>query len=257
MLSAHDQGRWRKLTEGYKTAVSERDAAVKERDDLRVPAEQYGKITAYMDQFGITADDMVVAYDLIARMKTDPFSALERLEPIYQELRKRAGHTLPDDLARKVDEGYMDEASARELAQARVRANLAAAESQRANGQVNAVAANTVVERNRSAAASWESAVIAKDPDFERKRVMVQDAARAILAQEGQPKTPEDAVRVLDRAYQRVNNALGGFAPRPGATLRQPSSASSPSPNNVAPAPPKSLREAAQQGLEGRYRFNQ
>src|SRR5262249_50837364 len=75
MLSAHDQGRWKKLTDGYKTAISERDAAFKERDDLRGPAEQYGKITAYMDQFGITADDMVVAYDLIARMKTDPFSA--------------------------------------------------------------------------------------------------------------------------------------------------------------------------------------
>src|SRR5882672_1803592 len=246
----NDHPRWKKLTADYQTAS-------KQVEELRAPAEQYGKITAYMDQFGITADDMVVAYDLIARMKTDPLSALERLEPIYRELQKRAGHTLPDDLAEKVDQGFMDEQSARELAQARVRARLSDEAASRASKTTEATVASTAVERNRGAAATWESSIIARDPDFERKRPMVQDAARAILAQEGQPRTPEAAVSVLDRAYKRVNDVLAGYAPRPAATPRQPSSASSPSPNNVAPPPPKNLREAAQQGLEGRYRFNQ
>lgn len=243
----NDHPRWKKVT-GQLADVT------RERDDLRVPAEQYGKVLEYMDTFGITTDDMVVAYDLIARMKTDPFSALERLTPIYEELQRRAGATLPDDLAKRVDEGYLDENSARELAQARVRAKLSDDAAARATTRVEQTHVGTMVERNRGAAASWEAQVIAKDPDFERKRPAVQDAAKAILAAEGQPRTPEDAVKVLERAYARVNHFVNGYAPKPSATPRTPSSAASSS-TSVAPPPPKTLREAAAQGLTGTYRF--
>lgn len=246
-LSTKAQARFHDLTSKLRSA----DEQV---GQLRGPAEQYGKITAFMDQFALTTDDMVVAYDITARMKHDPVSAFEKLTPIYNELARRAGAVLPDDLKEKVRTGFIDEKTARELAKTRAEKDIGTERLKRAEelrGRETMVSMNSTIQ---SAVADWDTQQVSKDPDFERKRPLVEHTARSIMAKEGRAKNPDAAVDVLQRALKMVNDNLVHFTPRPQATPRLPSSAGNPATSQVA-AEPKSLAEAALQGLRGTYKF--
>src|SRR5262245_46975829 len=61
----NDHPRWKKLQRDFTTATGQVKA-------LTPRAEQYDKITAYMDQFGLTSEDVAMAYDILAKMKTNP-----------------------------------------------------------------------------------------------------------------------------------------------------------------------------------------
>ena len=52
-------------------------------------------------------------------MKSKPEEAVIALQPYLQQLALATGQTLPDDIRSKVDDGYMDEETGRELAQVR------------------------------------------------------------------------------------------------------------------------------------------
>jgi hypothetical protein len=230
-----------------------KDAAAAQ-ESLKGPAEQYGKIEAFMHKFELTTDDMVMAYDIVARMKHDPVSAFEKLTPIYQELARRAGIVIPDDLRQRVQQGLIDEKSARELAQARAHKQLAEDKAKRADGNLTQA---TLTQRNvtiQNAVADWDTAQASKDPDFERLRPMVEDAARAIMAKEGKATDPDAALVVLDRALKMVKDRLQPFRTPPTATPRVPTAAGNPATGQVA-AEPKSLLDAVRQAAAGTYRF--
>jgi len=246
-LSTKAQARFHDLTSKLRSA--DEQAA-----GFKAPAEQYHKITAFMDQFNLTTDDMVMAYDIVARMKNDPVSAFQKLTPLYQELARRAGAMIPDDLKEKVTQGFMDEKTAREVAKTRADKTLADERLKRAeerHGRDTMVSTNANIQQ---AVADWDTQQVSKDPDFERKRPLVEHTARSIMAKEGRAKDPDAAVDVLARALKAVNDNLTHFTPKPQATPRVPASAGNPATSSVA-VEPKSLREAAMQGLKGTYKF--
>jgi hypothetical protein len=246
-LSDKAKARFQDLTSKLRVA----DERVKE---FQGPAEQFGKITAFMDQFGLTTEDMVIAYEITARMKHDPVSALEKLTPIYQELQRRAGAVIPDDLKEKIRTGFIDEATAREVAKTRAEKQLADARLQRAqevHGRETMVSRNATIQQ---AVADWDTQQVSKDPDFERKRPLVEHTARSIMAKEGRATTPDAAIEVLQRALKAVDENIARFRPQPQPTPRTPASAGNPATSQVA-TEPKSLREAAFQGLRGTYNF--
>src|SRR5262249_27911944 len=137
-LSDKAKARFQDLTSKLRVA----DERVKE---FQGPAEQFGKIMGFMDQFGLTTEDMVIAYEITARMKHDPVSALEKLTPIYQELQRRAGAVIPDDLKEKIRTGFIDEATAREVAKTRAEKAMSDDRLRRANEQHGR---ETMVSRN-------------------------------------------------------------------------------------------------------------
>ena len=71
------------------------------------------------DPFRLDAGGIHARLELTALMKADPFKALEAVTPIYQELQRRAGATLPEDLESAVQTGEITEDRARELARLR------------------------------------------------------------------------------------------------------------------------------------------
>jgi hypothetical protein len=230
-------------------------AADEQITELKGPADQYGKIMQFMDQFGLTTDDMVIAYEITARMKHDPVSAFEKLTPIYQKLAERAGYVIPDDLVQKIKTGFIDEATARDVARTRAEKLLADERIKRAEelrGRETMVSLNTTIQQ---AVADWDTTQISKDPDFERKRPLVEHAARSIMAKEGRAKDPDAAINVLQRALKAVNDGIAHFRPPVAPTPRMPNGAGNPATSQVA-AEPKSLAEAAMQGLKGTYNFN-
>jgi hypothetical protein len=95
----------------------------------------------------------------------------------------------------------------------------------------------------QQAVGSWESTIRKSDPDFDRKKQSLQDAAYAVIAQRGFPQSPEQAVEWAKEAYARVNKTLREFAPRPVATKPTPGNGSSGNRSGLSPAP-ASLEEA-------------
>src|SRR5262249_26359418 len=106
----------------------------------------------------------------------------------------------------------------------------------------------------QQAVADWDTQQVSKDPDFERKRPLVEHTARSIMAKEGRAATPDAAIEVLERALKAVNGHVAAFQPKPQATPRTPPRPGNPATSQVA-AEPKSLAEAAMQGLRGTYKF--
>jgi hypothetical protein len=243
----NEHPRWKKLTRDFEHAT----ATIKK---LGPDADQYQKIVTYMETFDLTPDDVATAYDITAKLKHNPQLAYQALKPIWDELCMRVGETLPDDLAQRVKQGFLDDASARELARQRAATTTAANEATRQAQQATRGQQSQVHQAIQGAVARWDAQQTAKNPDFLRLRPFVEDAARSIMARDGKAKSPDEAVAVLEKAMKHVTERLQPFrAPNAnGSTPRQPV-AGSPSTGVAAPEP-KSLREAAQLGLEGRYR---
>ena len=56
---------------------------------------------------------------IMALVKNNPIEAFDALKPVVDSLALQAGKVLPDDLKSKVDDGYMDQETANELAKTR------------------------------------------------------------------------------------------------------------------------------------------
>lgn len=245
----NEHPRWKKLTRDFEAATAQVKA-------LAPRAQQYDKITSYMDTFELSADDVAVAYDITAKLKHNPQLAFQALKPIWDELCARVGEVLPADLQARVQNGFLSADDAKELARARAATQTA---TQLANREVQLSQRGEVTRMGQavqSAVARWDAQQVAKSADFVRLRPFVEGAARSIMAKEGMASTPDEAVLVLDRAFKQVTEGLQPLRPAAsgpnGSTPRQPVAGAV---TTAAAAPePKSLREAAQLGLEGRYR---
>ena len=238
--------RWKRTLDRTRTELSA--AAPK--------ADQFDKIQNYMDQFHLTSDQVALGFDVMAKLNTNPQLAYSALKPIMDELEQRLGVKLSPDLQQRVEKGLVDPTTAAELARQRGLNQFTEEDRQRAIADQQRQQQAQNVGAIQRAVSSWESQKAEKDPDFARKLELVEDTARAIMAKEGRANTPQAAVAVLDRALTLVEARLNPFRANGHATLRQPASTGAPA-TTVAPAVPNDIREAAMQGLNGTYRFQQ
>lgn len=229
---------------------------IQERNELRPQAAQLRQITNFMEFHGLAPDEIGEGFEVMALLKSGQpdqlRKALEWFEPRVQQLRESLGVVLPADLQERVDGGLLDEETAKELAeqratnalhnrQAKVREDTAAevASSERTQAQAQAVA--TAVQK-------WEDGIKASDPDYAKKAEMVQSTALAMATTGGHPRTPEDAVALAQRAYDKVTDTFRGIAPKP-----QPKDTTTPagtSARSTTPAP-TSLRAAIEAAVGG------
>ena len=216
----------------YKPKVRKRiEGLLSERRDLREqvqglsgPAEQYSKITGYMETYGLSPEDVATAFTLTALFKNDPARAREELMKRVEALDEVIGNKLPDDLKKKVEDGFLDEDTAREVSRARA----AAAQERRKreyveqkteldNQQQAALAIQSTVKQ---AVTGWQQSKMQTDPEFSQKAELLDKYVRAMVAQQGQPKTAEQALQMAEHAYAQVNAVVGKF--RPAAPPPQP-----------------------------------
>lgn len=169
------------------------------------------------------------------------------MEPYWVAVNQGLGEILPDDIKRQVDEGLVDESVARELARTqaenqRLRNTLGETSRER-DERVQAEARMTIAQ----ATTDWETEVRAKDPDYSAKADTVREFAKAIIAERGLPRTPQEARAWSQEALDKVNKTFARFRPAPEPTRRSPTGVQVSTP--VAPEP-KSLAEAIQMGLQ-------
>jgi hypothetical protein len=211
----------------------------RQRDGFRTEAEEYRKISGYMQEHGLTPDEVAQGFVIMGMMKSNPAQARELLGRHMRTLDQFAGEVLPEDLQTRVNGGGLDRESARELAL--MRNQKAFAQQQ----QLELAEREAGVSKGRVVTA-WERNIQTRDPDYAAKQKLVADRAQ-VLMREWNPQTPQEALAVVQQAYDEVSEHLKAFLPRRAPARSTSSSASS---MNARPEP-TSLLEAARQALEG------
>ena len=182
---------------------------IRERNELKGRATQYDQIVDFMEQNKLSAEEVAQGFKLMAMMKVgDPAAAYEELRKVTENLAIAAGHQLPEHLARKVEEGYVDQDTAKDMWREQYRAQrealLAEQENQRYRQQQASSHVNTMAET----VTAWEESVRESDPDYDLKADMIDDRVRALVAERGRPRTADEALGYAQEAYQVVSNRL-------------------------------------------------
>lgn len=219
---------------------------------LEPDANQWRAVTRYMDETGLSTEDVADALQLHALMKADPVKGREALATILAAMDKNLGNVLADDLKAKVDTGELTEDAALELSRARSAAaraeGRATAVTTRATKQDQDNAHRQMVNDIRSGIGTWEAEAMKTDPDFEKKRGSIGIMVRNILHARGQPyQSAQDALDVVKQAYALANDFIKQLTPGPSPRAGSLDSGGSRRVANTAP--PKTLFEALNRAL--------
>lgn len=250
-----------KVQKRIRKLLSQRNEFRREAETHREDASHYRNIRQFMSENGLQDGEVAELFEVGRLLKSNDVASYEKaldiVLPLAQQLLEWTGRSVPSDLREKVDSGDLTEDAARDLARARTRAATAERRAEAAtrivdtqSTQQQTVQLQTAV---KSAVAAWEQQVRISDPDFGLKADAMRDAAVALVAARGTPKTPEDAVAYAKEAYQRVSTWFSKAQPKPQATRPQPSGGQNGNRSGLAPAP-QSLADAIKGALSATTR---
>jgi hypothetical protein len=220
---------------------------------LRPVAQIGSEIETFAKQNKLTGDDVAGTLRMAAMLRAGDYASFYKaVAPFVRTAQEYLGVVLPKDLTDRVRAGHMTEAAAREFARQRY-------DHQRSQVELRETAQETQVSQVRAVQADVQRAVTnfelrlsANDPDYKAKAPSVRRAAQAMLFERGgKISNVQEALEITKNAYEEVNRQMRSIAPRPSATPKQPNGATQ---TSSARAAPKSLMEAAIQGLENARR---
>lgn len=235
------------------------EAKDQEIQALKPEAESYRKVTDFMRENNLTAQDAGGALRLAGLIQSDPAAAFEELRPIMVELAQKTGALLPQDLQEDVRLGKITQQRAQELARARAQQTLAEGRAKQTETQSRERAQQEQAERERQQQANHLRAMATagdelaaaraqSDPDWKSKEPLVVDKLKLDIAENGVPKDRADLEKRFTKIVTDVTAYLagvGGAKPKP--TEKPTASASSP--GSDSRAAPASAHEAVLRAL--------
>lgn len=233
--------------------LDEKKADLREIEDLKPQAQQFQQMARFVQDAGLSVDEVNRGFDAMRNLKQDPLKAYEQIKPIFLQLQQMVGEVLPEDLVQEVSQGRLTEAHARELALARTRTTLATQRVQTFEQQNQQRQEVEAFESRRNAAAGsvseWERTKSKSDPDWKLKQSRVTELIELDLhrRQKSDPNffpSSDEAVSMAEAALKKVNEEMKRFNPRPKAVNAVTDVASTRS-----TAKPANMLEAAKQGL--------
>jgi hypothetical protein len=226
--------------------------------DAVVPeVEGFRRLVGFVNQNGLSTQEVNTGLGIMAAMKNDPERCLEMLTPYYEQLLTVTGRgSLPPELQKAVDDGEITEQHARRLAAAEATKGIATKRVEHVTTQTaeerEAAARHTHTVSTQNAMNAWETRMLTADPDYNRIRQMFQREVRTrVLEGSFQPKTPQDVAGLLDAALADFKKAAGVL--RPAATQTReltPVRHTNGSGGHTAPKP-SSFAEAVKLGVAG------
>jgi len=185
---------------------------VRERNDLRGPAQEWAKVTKYMDDTGLSPAEAANGVTIMGLAKLNPIEAFKQVAPWFKTLAIAAGEILPDDLAARVQKGELPKDVAFEMSRLQ-----AATKSQQVQQQFNAQRGERQQQTEAdkaltTAAAVWENDRQLKDPNFAAKAPRIMEKLAFFHATEGKPRDVAGVKAQLKRAYDAVNKEIGPVA---------------------------------------------
>lgn len=234
-----------------RTLVSERNAARSEIESYKQSAQAYETIVERVKGTGASAQQVDQAVEMLRAINSDPARAFQMLQPIYQQLEQFVGNRLPSDLQERVDGGYIDEDSAKELARLRNANQFTEQRHQQFQQSVQQSqqeqSLNGLKQAIGKASTDWDSDWKANDPDYQRKMPLVMAEIKAQIAERGGIQSPQEAIAIANKALSNVNEALQGIIPAKREVKTVTGGFSS---GNAAPKP-RSPLEATRLALGG------
>lgn len=221
--------------------------------DLEPQAQQFQKIVNFVQDAGLSADEMNRTFDVAKAIKQDPLRAYEMLKPVFEQLQQLVGEVIPADLQQAVNLGQITEAHARELARSRSAATLREQQLQRFEQRNTVERQHNAVKSQWDAAANattaWENSKAKSDPEWKLKQPRVIQLIELNLLKQRQANpnyvpSVEDAVSIANQALETVNNEFKALRPKPKAVNPITDVASTRS-----EAKPKTALEAARRAL--------
>jgi hypothetical protein len=222
---------------------------VEQLEGLRQPAEVGQQLEHFAVNNDLSATDITGVLQIAAFLRQGDYASFyQAIAPYVRTAQEYLGHALPKDLRERVQRGEMNEATAKEFARTRMdqrRSETLRTTDQEVQARRNLQATQTSVE---TSVAALESRLAASDPDYKVKSASVRRAAQAMLFERGGTiSSVEEALEITRAAYAEVNATIRRQRPNPAPTGRLPNGNGS---THTARAEPKSLMEAALQGLE-------
>lgn len=206
--------RFSEVNEKFRTA----EAKVAELEPL---AKLYQQNADYLTQNGVTPEEYQQAIDFVVLAKNDPASFATKLKAMVEQLGPTVGDVLPADLQKSVDAGDISLEYAQRLARAEATTKLNSQRAQKATAQTAEQRQAAMAQRVNDSVTSWLTTKAKSDPDFLPKKPGEKDGKReafeakvALLCSQRKIASPEDAVAMLNEAYESVNGLVSRFTPR-------------------------------------------
>jgi hypothetical protein len=209
---------------------------------------QHRELAGRIQEAQLAPDDLNQLLFIGSSLRKQDYRAfLEGVTPYVMAAQEALGLRIAPDLQNQVNDGTLSEEAAREFTRTRHRA--AQAEQRLKDQSVTHTTESQVraVGDIRAAVTNWEAAIRTRDPDFAHKADTVRRFSQGLMQERGAPQTPEQAVAMVQAAYEEANRTLVSLRPRPQPTLRTPSSVHVAT--GGADAQPRTMLEAAQQAL--------
>jgi hypothetical protein len=195
---------------------TEFESKVKEYEPI---VQRMQGVERYCQTNNISTDEYKQSLELAALVKTNPQEAVKRLQGLVDTIRQSTGEALPPDLQKRVDDGLDSIETAKETAKLRlaVNGNKTQQERQQVEQQQR-----TQQELTQSLN-SWSETRKLSDPDFKPKAGDTAPDGKYELVfskflyywNTKPVQTIQQAVALLDQAYNDVNNSIKSFIPTP------------------------------------------
>lgn len=206
--------------------LAQRNEARQQFESVQPELEEHRQLRGYLDQHQLAPDDVNTLLGVGAALRRGDYAGfLNGVTPYVLAAQEAIGLRVSQDLQAQVDQGLIDEATARELTRTRHRAAQAEARLQDANQVAAVTQQQQHVGQIRGAVDAWEAHIQRQDPDYAR---ILSDAVRryaqGLLQERGLPRTPQEAVAVVQTAYDEVKASFARVQNAPRPTRPSPSS---------------------------------
>lgn len=224
---------------------------LKQRNDARSEAQllqpevtQWRDLQSRLQTAQLAPEDMNTFMALGSALRQGKYQEfLDGAVPFVLAAQEFLGQRIAADLQKQVDDGLISEDAARELTATRHRANRAEANARDVSQARMSDQQVQTVTAIRSAVERWEQGIRTRDPDFAQKADTVRRFSQGLLQERGAPTTPDQAVALVQAAYDEVNKTFGAMRPAPRPTRPTPSSVHVAT--SGASAEPRTMKEAA------------
>jgi hypothetical protein len=227
----------------FERLLAQRNEARQTIDALQPELQQHRQLQGFLQEHKLAPDDVNMLLGVGSALRRGDYQGfLQGVTPYVMAAQEALGIRVSSDLQKQVDEGLIDDASAKELTRTRHRAAQAEARLQDANRVVETTQQSQRVGEIRSAVDTWEASIQARDPDYAQMSGAVRRYAQGLLQERGIPRNPQEAVALTQTAYDEVKATFARVQPAPRPTRSSPSSihVATGTPN----ATPRSLKEA-------------
>jgi hypothetical protein len=201
----------------FQELVKEKNESKAKIDELTPLAERTRILDDYVTKNGISQQQLVNALEYTRLINSDPAKAWELLRPIANQLATFVGEVLPPDLAAEVSAGTLSEQRAKEIAMGRAQASHGQFQQQNRSQ----FEATTQAQQVQGAIDSWAQGKMRTDADLRPKangdaadgKWEFLDQKLRTLRQANPPRSAQEAVSLVEKAYAEVNKAFARFVP--------------------------------------------